>query len=117
MPVSLAKIAANTATVKFLWGEDDVNIVYRPGLVTEKIFTTLNHLNEDGATDEEALAGFGSLNDILARLIVSWDVYEDAEQSVMFPIVASRLAELPIMFRGRIIKEIVSDIRPEALAA
>ncbi len=36
MPITVNEIAANTATVTMFWGENSVNITYRPGVVTEK---------------------------------------------------------------------------------
>jgi hypothetical protein len=114
MPISLSRIAANTAHVTFAWDQDNITIIYRPGRVTEKIFAELeafNHLNADSLMES-----FASLNDILVRLIVSWDVYEDDAQEQMFPLAPDRLRELPVLFRMEVLKAIMSDMRPEDVA-
>lgn len=114
MPVTLSKIATNTATVKFSLGEDTVQVTYYPGRVTEKCFTvvaTLEHMDQSTLQ-----AGFANFNEMLTHLIKEWDVYEDAEQTIMFPIDAKRFAELPFQFRVQLFHEIMRDIRPEAIA-
>ena len=115
MPVSLAKIASNTASVTFQVGEDTVTIVYYPSRVTERTFAQLQAFSRMN----EATMGstFGDFNEMLAKLIKSWDVYEDEEQQVMFPLDAERLSELPLVFRSEIMRAIMGDIRPEAFAS
>ena len=114
MPVTLSKIAGNTASVKFSVGEDSVQVTYYPGRVTEKAFTCVAALQD---MDQSTLsAGFSGFNEMLATLIKEWDVYEDAEQTMMFPIDAKRFAELPFQFRMQVFQEIMQDIRPEAVA-
>lgn len=117
MPVSLAKIANNTANVAIQVSEDpaDVaNITYYPGRVTERVFAALQsfgHLDENNIA-----AGFEEFNKTLANLIKSWDVFEDEAQTVMFPIDASRFTELPFAFRMDVVNAIMGDIRPETIA-
>ncbi len=60
------------------------------------------------------MTGFQSLNQVLAELIKSWDVFEDDEQTVMFPLTPDRLAELPIPFRMAVLNAVLEDIRPNS---
>src|SRR5579859_1340749 len=114
MPVSLHQIATNTASLAITWGEDTINIMYYPGRFTEKMIgevEAISHLNGD-----TIVSGFKSFNETLANLIRSWDVYEDEAQTIMFPIDASRFAELPLAFRMTVFNAIAGDIRPEMVA-
>lgn len=111
MPVSLTKIAANVAVVTFLYGEDSVTVAYYPARVTEKMYAEMRSLIE--SDDPQTLQVF---NECLCRLIKSWDVYEDEAMTIMYPINPDKLSELPLMFRFQVLKEILSDIRPEAIA-
>lgn len=114
MPVSLAQLARNTASVTFPVGEETVLVNYYPARVTERVVSRMLALQS--LSEENAVAGFAEFNQILATLIESWDVYEDDEQTKMFPLDAERLSDLPIFFRVRAIQAIVGDMRPEALA-
>src|SRR5215469_2894442 len=100
MPITLAQIAANTASVTFevtLTAEDGsvstqpVTVVYYPGRVTEKAIAQLQNFST--LTADSVVSGLERFNVTLSSLIKSWDVYEDAEQTVMFPPTAARLAE------------------------
>lgn len=114
MPITLSKIASNTATVTLQIDEDTVHIVYCPAKITEKTIAQLQSFgNLDAETFQE---GFSLFNDLLATLIKSWDVYEDDEQSIMFPIDIKRLPELPLIFRAQVLATILKDVRPEAIA-
>lgn len=114
MPITVAKIASNTADITLRVGEDTVTVIYYPSRVTEKTFAQLKAF---ASTDEATIgSGFEAFNGLLAHLIKGWDVYEDEEQSQMFPLAADRLAELPISFRIAILQAILADIRPEAIA-
>ena len=115
MPLTLSQIASNTGSVTIHVGEETVTVVYYPGRVTEKAMAQMQAFsNMNESTLQASFAGF---NEMLARLIKSWDVYEDDEKTVMFPPEPDRLAELPVMFRVQIINAIVEDIRPEAIAS
>ena len=115
MPISMQQIAANTATATFRYNEEDVTIVYLPSLVTEKTFAQLTTI--DSLKDTSQIAeSFASLNDVLSRLIKSWDVYDDEAMTVMFPLDPTRLAELPIAFRMKALQAIMGSLNPEAMA-
>lgn len=114
MPITLAKIAANTSTVTFDYMGDPITVTYFPGLVTEKIFAQMQGFAN--MTEATFMPHMNDFNKTLTRLIKSWDVYEDEEQTVMFPLDPERMAELPLAFRIQLVSEITTDIRPEAVA-
>lgn len=114
MPVTLNKIANNTAEVTMSVAGDTLTVTYYPSHVTEKTFA---QLQEFASSDENnIIAGFGTLNDVLSLLIKSWDLFEDDQQTSMYPIVPDRLAELPVAFRLQVLSSIMSDIRPNLAA-
>jgi hypothetical protein len=115
MAISLQKIASNTANVSFQASPDPndvVNLTYYPGRVTEKVF----FFGIDFSSTEAATASLKDFNQTLANLIKNWDVYEDVEQTQLFPIDPERFPELPFELRLGIIKAIAGDVRPEAAA-
>lgn len=114
MPVTLSKIASNVASVALSIGDDTVTVVYYPGRVTEKIYAQLQAFTS--LTNENVVEEFQHFNEMLAHLIKSWDVFEDDEQTQMFPIEASRFSELPLAFRVQVLQGIMGDIRPETIA-
>jgi len=111
MPISLTKIANNTASLTIKPNDEDtVNIAYYPSMITEKTLAILNSFSEiDGDTFEES---FQTFNDLLVRIIKSWDVFEDEAQTIPFPLEAKRMSELPVSFRVQILGDIIGDIRP-----
>jgi hypothetical protein len=114
MPVSFSQIASNTASVTFPYAGESVTLVYYPGRVTEKTIAQVQALSKMDASTMEA--GFEAFNVMLTHLLKSWDVYEDDADTVMYPLDASRLAELPVFFRMQVIQAIMEDIRPNTLA-
>ncbi len=122
MPVNLAKIATNTANLAIPMGEDTLNITYYPGRVTERMFTVLNQMNNLQKESEEAVMqafeqAFSDFNSMLTSVLKSWDLYEDAEETIPFPINAKRFSEIALGVRMAVFSAIMGDIRPEAQAA
>lgn len=113
MPVTLAQIAANTASVTFAVGNETVTIVYYPGRVTEKTIAQTEAMKT--MTGETMEARYSAFNTALAGLIQSWDVMED-DGVTMWPLEPGRLAELPVGFRMQVIGAILGDLRPETAA-
>jgi hypothetical protein len=111
MGITLEKMTSNTSEVMVTWGEDVVNVTYRPGKVTEKLMTQMAGLEH---TDEKTLGPrMTAFNKTLAGILVSWDVLEG---KAMFPMDYQRFPELPLMFRMQVAYAVMSDIRPENLA-
>jgi hypothetical protein len=113
MPVTLAKLAANTAEVKLAVGDDTVTITYFPARINEQVYADLSLLADP--TNRDVAANVGALNDTLVKLVKSWDVLED-DGVTMFPVSAERLSELPLVFRAEVINAIFADMRPNSAA-
>src|SRR6266516_5729883 len=101
MPVTFHQIASNTARVTLVYGANTITIEYYPDHLTGKMRAEI----EAGATTDDQ---------VLIQLIKSWDVYEDDEQTVMFPI--ERMAEFGLKFKQRVIEAIVLDYAPNMVA-
>src|SRR5437879_9739856 len=101
MPVTFRQIAAKEAKVTLQVGDDTVTIIYYPNKLTEKMVAQI----EEGVTKD---------NEMLAELIKSWDVYEDDEHTVMFPL--SRINEFGLLFKQQVAVAIGNDMRPNAVA-
>jgi hypothetical protein len=117
MPITLAKIAANTADVTFAVGEDTVTVTYYPSKINDKVIASITLLEDKNQVDPTANAH--ALNDTLQTLIKSWDVMDEVEEDgetklVMFPI--ERVGELPFVFRTQVVAAIFEDIRPNVVA-
>lgn len=114
MALTLSKIANNVASVAVAYNEDTVNIQYYPARITEKTVQELQLMG--GMKADTVIAGYKALNNVLVTLIKSWDVYEDDAETVMYPLDADRLSELPINFRVEIVKAVMGDSRPNEVA-
>lgn len=114
MPITLEKMASNTASVTIQSGEDSATIVYYPGRVTDKILAQIKAL---GSLDEDsALEGLEAFNGTIASLIKSWDIYEDAKATRLLPITAEGISAIPYLFRVQMVTAILGDINPEEIA-
>ncbi len=114
MPISLTKIARDTAALTIKVNDEDTVIVeYFPSMITEKTLAVLNSFEDiTGNTFNESFRAF---NEILSKIIKSWDVFEDDAQSIPFPIEAERMSELPVPFRVLILQSIIGDVRPNVI--
>ncbi len=102
MPVTFNQIAANTASVTIqVANVGPVTIVYYPNKVTDAYIAEMNAGNVDD-------------NHLLIALIKSWDIYEDDDFTVMFPI--ERIGEFGYAFKLQAIEAIGRNMRPEAIA-
>jgi hypothetical protein len=103
MPVTFRQIAAKTAKVTLkIKGDSDndditINIVYYPNKFTQEL---LARANAGEVTDKE----------YFPTLIKSWDVYEDEEHTVMFPL--ERIDEFGIPFMREVAEALARDMRP-----
>ncbi len=128
MPVTVGQITSNIAKAQFtiaITQEDEetgeehtyqeqVNLKYYPGRVTERTIALTNQFKASDELDE-VLSGFKAFNDEVVRLIKWWDVMEN-DGVAMFPLDSRRLEELSLDFRGQLLVAIVEGISPEALA-
>lgn len=112
MPVTLKKLASNTATVQIPVGDDSLTVVYFPGRVTEQVYADLSLVAD--LTNRDVAANAGAINDVLIKLVKSWDLLDDDEQPL--PLTMERLAEVPLGFRVEVIDAIFEDMRPKGAA-
>jgi hypothetical protein len=110
MPLSLQNIASNTASVTFPYAGDTITVVYYPERITDKMLFSISGMSS-GKDIENVLDKLGGFNETIATLIQSWDLYEDAEQSIMVPIDAERFKSLSISFKKDVFLAIVEDIK------
>lgn len=97
MPISLAQMAANTATVTFQYAGCDVSVTYAPGLINDAAISALD-------------AGFAERSAELAQLIKAWDVLDDSGNP--YPIDADHLGSLDIKFKSALVRAMMGDMRP-----
>jgi hypothetical protein len=102
MPVTFNQIANNTATVTVVVPNlGPVTVEYYPNKLTSKYVAKI----EAGDVDDDHL---------LQDLIKSWDIYEDDDFTIMWPL--ERMDEFGYQFKVQVAEAIVNDIRPEAMA-
>lgn len=99
MPVSLAQMAARSATVTASTPVGDVTLTYAPHKFTTAALVQL---------DETQVARCAALADI----IQSWDVYVDADMTQLVPIDAEHLQALSIDLTSAFVSAIFKDMRP-----
>ncbi len=101
MPVTFKQIASNTATVTLQTEDGPITIVYYPNRLTGKMRAEIE-------------AGHTTDHQVLAQLIKSWDVYEDDEQTIMFPM--ERMNEFGLKFMQEVALAILRDYSPNSTA-
>ena len=103
MPVTFQQIAENTASVTIpIKNLGTVTVEYYPNKITDKMAAEIQAGNVDD-------------NQILMNLIKSWDIYEDDDFTIMWPL--ERMDEFGYAFKVQVAMAIVEDIRPEAMAS
>lgn len=102
MPITFNKIANRRATITFTYEGEDIHVVYCPNKFTPRLIA-------------QAQAGEVGDNEAFTDLIVSWDIYEDEEETREFPV--SRIDELGPHFMYQLALAIGEDLQPpEAIA-
>ena len=107
MPITLRALAQDRHTLRIDYGEDvgDLNIVYTPSLITEKLLAQMTAITDDSGMPEVGAA----VNATLARIVQSWDLTGD--EGAVIPLTEEALADIPIMVRVDILTRLVSDMR------
>src|SRR6266567_3905410 len=101
MPVTFRQIASKTARVTLhIEGVGDIAIDYYPNKFTQEI---LAKSQAGDITDKE----------FFPELIKEWDIYEDEEHTVMFPV--ERIDEFGIAFKREVAEAIGRDLRPNPM--
>src|SRR5438309_10932330 len=98
MPVTFSQIAAGTAKVTIQTSVGAVTVEYYPNKITEKLIAKMR-ADQDADTP-------------MTEFIKSWDIYEDAEFTVMTPI--EDIAKFGIPFKVQVMEAVMGDIRPNS---
>ena len=128
MPVTIGQLTSNTAKATFTVSitqedpetgqehtyQEQVNIKYYPGRITEKTMALAKAYTAQDDLDT-VLNGVMAFNHELVRLIKWWDVLEE-DRETMFPLDVKRLEELPFDFRGQLLTAMAQGVSPEAQA-
>ena len=127
MPVTIGQLTSNVAHATFtvtITQEDaegeqhtyqeQVNLKYYPGRITEKTMALAKAYTAQDDLDT-VLSGVMAFNHELVRLVKWWDVLEN-DGETMFPLDVKRLEELPFDFRGQLLTAMAQGISPEAAA-
>lgn len=111
---SLKKMRQRTDTIKVSWGDEDVTIEWRPGMLTDRYMEELAGVYDDARTGsvKEAMP---RVRGKLAELMASWDLTQDegpiSDSNPPIPIDADSLADIPEGLLLRITREILDEAR------
>ena len=106
MPISLRALAQDRHTLRIDYGDaGDLNIVYTPSLITEKLLAQMSALS-----DASPMPAVGeAVNATLARIIQTWDMTDDAGAAI--PLTEEALVDIPLLVRVDILSRLVADMR------
>ena len=100
MPIDLNALTANKATLTIQWGGESMDVVYRPGLITQD---RLDKVSGDKATVQ-----------FLLDLLVSWDIRQGTKK---LSLTEASINKLPFDLVAHMFNELIrggSDVSPEA---
>ncbi|MGZ6321667.1 MAG: hypothetical protein ACXWQR_20485 [Ktedonobacterales bacterium] len=117
MPLDLQNLTTDTATARVDYGANgDINLVYRPGNVTENSLAKLQYLQEMDALRKadpehksdikESLEYMGAVNTLLCQMLISWDLKRNA---VVIPLTDDALRDVPLGIRMDVLRAIYGD--------
>lgn len=80
MPLNLSQLIANRASVSVDFGGGNLlNVEYMPATITGETLSSITRAGNPGQlTDAEALTALDGVTAILAQLLASWDLVDDA---------------------------------------
>lgn len=114
MPIKLTDLKNQRRTIEVEFFGETGTATYMPGAITEQMFADVQAAQT--AQDEN------SLNALLARLVVSWDVVD--EKGEMIPIrngkenaPAPELSGVPIPFKAAVLQQVMADVVPNRQSA
>jgi hypothetical protein len=114
MPVTLSRIAANTATVSIDFGGGDVlNVEYYPLRITTEMFAQMQGFAE--ANEATIMRKFEEICQMLVTIVKSWDLLED-DGETQIPLTTERVKQISPVISMQIINAIGGDINPETIA-
>ena len=106
MPITLRALAQDRQTLRIDYGDaGDLNIVYTPSLLTEKLLTRLSSMTGETAMGDAAEI----VNAVLLKLVLEWDLLDDDGEPL--PLTVDGMGEAPLKVRFDIMQRIASDMR------
>ncbi len=109
MPITLFDLKRKQRTVTVTYFGDSFDVVYNPGEITDEMF--------DDLTGEAGEARLGQLNEMLAHILISWEVEVAPTDSTPIPIhdaegaPSPEMRSLPIPFKNAVLEAIMLDVR------
>lgn len=107
MPLDLQNLQDESATCHIGYGAaGEINLVYRPNAITEKMIRQLRILEDEENRDFDA--NMAALNGLIIRLVVSWDL---TNKGVPIPLTDDGLSDVPIKIRTDVLNAIFAESR------
>jgi hypothetical protein len=113
MPITLQKIASDTASVSFPFMGETVNVTYRPSMFTERIIGRLRDITAAACGIHQIETAFTASADMILDLVATWDVLEE-EGGGPIPVTREVVSGLPVPFRTALLQAIFEDAQGEA---
>ncbi|SRR5258706_3248565 len=114
MALTVSNLNDETASFTLSVGNESVAVVYYSGRVTTETIQEIERISKMVAKD--VTETYKAIDHMLVRLIKSWDLFEDDEHMMMFPLIPEHLATLPAVFRLKVlsatIKAAMADQEP-----
>lgn len=115
MAIKLTTLRNATRRVSFVYAGEDVDVVYKPGLMTSArrlriVLGTQAYWESDTTPKaKEMLAGWESFHADLAEMLVSWDVL--GEDGKPLAPTADLLEQFPQSFISALVEALIDDQR------
>lgn len=117
MGLDLSNLTTDTARARVDYGANgDINIVYRPGNVTENSLAKLQYLEEVDALRKanpehksdikESLEYMAAVNTLLCQMLIEWDLKRNG---VVIPLTDDALRDVPLGIRMDVLRTIYGD--------
>lgn len=88
--------------------DEEVEVVYRPGVLTIDVFERVTELSSKNGGDVSMVA------ELLSNVLVSWDLEEDLEngQTQKLGISVEDIRKVPLPFLGQVLDKITRAVTP-----
>lgn len=96
MAITLSQIISERRPKVVRYGDHEVNIVYNPAVLTLEM-----------AESPAATSNASAMVDMLAAILVEWDLTED--DGTVIPTTRESMAKIPLVFLARVLETITSD--------
>jgi hypothetical protein len=104
MGITVAAMHADTKSVEVTFGGETAVVIVRPSKLTPELESNVSEL-----------AGSAGFVELLAGLLVSWEVI--GEDGAPIEPTAENLRKLPALFLVEVVKQVTAALTPKALTA